>query len=104
MDILPLNTAVSSLRVEAPNGITPQSYTLPLSINITFPTPFDLTMGKKLLMNTTSSQLISKNGNITITVLPPPDLNEQIQNLASLISPINSIWTFVAAIGALWFH
>ena len=101
VDVLPLSTAVSSIMVEAPNGVTPQSYTLPLSINITFPIPFDLTMGKKSLINTTSSQLISKNGNITITVLPPPDLNEQIQNLASWISPINSIWTFVAAIGAV---
>lgn len=87
VDILPLSTAVSSLTVEAPTGVTPQSYTLPLSINITFPSQFDLTMEKKLLVNTTSSQLISKNYNITITVLPPPDLIEQIQNLASWIFP-----------------
>lgn len=85
VDILPLNTAVSSLMVEAPAGATPQSYTLPLSINITFPTPLDLTMGKKLLANTASSQLISKTDNIAVTVLSSPDIIEQIQNLASWI-------------------
>ena len=85
VDILPFSTAVSSLMVEAPTGVTPQSYTLPLSINITFPATFDLTMGKKLFMNTTSSQVISKVDNITITVLPPPNLFEQIQDLASWI-------------------
>jgi hypothetical protein len=85
VDILPLNTAISSLIVEAPAGIAPQSYTLPLSINITFPTTLDLTMEKKLLSDTTSSQLISKTNNITVTVLPSPDLIEQIQNLASWI-------------------
>ncbi|MGD9672718.1 MAG: N,N-dimethylformamidase beta subunit family domain-containing protein [Candidatus Nitrosocosmicus sp.] len=85
VDILPLNTAISSLIVEAPAGIAPQSYTLPLSINITFPTTLDLTMEKKLLSDTTSSQLISKTNNITVTVLPSPDLIEQIQNLVSWI-------------------
>jgi hypothetical protein len=85
VDILPLSTAVTSLMVEAPTATTPFSYILPLSINITSPTPLDLTIGKKLLMNTAPSHLINKIYNITITVLPPPGLIEQIQNLASWI-------------------
>jgi hypothetical protein len=37
----------------------------------------------------------------TITVLPPKNAYGYIQDLANWISPINSVWTFIAALGAV---
>ena len=45
--------------------------------------------------------MILKNGYLTVAVLPQLTLQEHFSNLATLISSLNSIWTFLSAIGAV---
>jgi hypothetical protein len=44
---------------------------------------------------------ITQDSHIAVVTLPPPGYDEQIENVAKWVSPLNSIWTFVAAISAV---
>jgi hypothetical protein len=86
----------SELHIEAlPNAAGDKVYSLPLLTNIFFPS---LQRGEE------SGPDVNVTSYFTIIVLPPKnvyDYIQDIQDLASWISPINSVWTFIAAVGAV---
>ena len=75
-----------------PNATGNKVYPLPLHAHILFPS----------LQRLNSSEFgFDITSYFTITVLPPKNANDYIQDLANWVSPINSIWTFIAAVGAV---
>lgn len=76
----------------SPHATGNKVYTLPLHAHIFFPS----------LQRQSSSEFgFNITSYFTITVLPPKNFNDYSQDLANWISPINSIWTFIAAVGVV---
>jgi hypothetical protein len=103
ISLLPFNTATSTLKVKALENATQGAYTLPISMNISFPKSFKLiSSGKTINLNNSRDISINKNSSIIITVLPPFTSSEILDNFVKTwISPISGLWTFVAGVGAV---
>jgi hypothetical protein len=78
------------------------SHTISLTLNASFPQNAPL-IGQNVnftLPNTEGANT-SQVYYYTVTTLPNLELKDYLDNLAKWVSPLNSIWTFLAAIGAV---
>ena len=98
LNIIPNNASLptygflnSKLHVKVLSNAINTMHMIPLHINISFPS---------LQRNNTDFNF-NTYSLFTITVLPPKDINDYIKDLADWVSPLNSIWTFIAAIGVV---
>lgn len=79
------------------DNATVKRYQLPVLINMSFPKTISLAgEGTPEISRT----VIAESFVLTVNVLPGPDLKEHLDNVVAFISPLNSVWTFIAAIGA----
>lgn len=103
ISILPYNIATSTLKVKALKNATVNSHVLPLSATISFPEIFEVVILSELPLNLNSNAtpVIIKNFTQSISILPPFTFGQHMNNIADWVSPINSIWTFITAIGAI---
>jgi hypothetical protein len=100
ISIRPFGNGTTTLRVEALDNATVKTYQLPILVNITFPKILKPAIGEGEFP-AVGSTIIPKNFDLTLSVLPGPGLKEHLDNFAAFISPLNSVWTFLAAIGAV---
>jgi hypothetical protein len=76
------------------------SHTLPISANISFPTTIKNRFGE--VFNISKSESLLQLSNLTLTVLPPYTLQEQLSNFVNLwITPLSGFWTFLAGVAAV---
>ena len=64
-----LGSGVSDLHLVVPDNIKPNTYILPISANISFPTIID-TYAKGIFLNNSKVQSILQTSNLTLMVLP----------------------------------
>ena len=99
--ISPNGFVTSLIHVNASASAKPNPYTLPIFVSISIPTEAKTRRSSdtgEVAFNPTSAS-IAKSSNMTITVLPPFTLGEQLSNFYSTwISPISGIWTFLAGV------
>jgi hypothetical protein len=97
----PSSIAISTLKITATQDAKPQSFSIPLSMHVTFPKIFEVTLGGKLNFENAISPMLQKKSYFTITILPELTWPEHMENFAKWLSPINSVWTFITAVGAV---
>jgi hypothetical protein len=103
LSILPLANATYTLVVNATHNAIPGSYTIPLSINMSFPRTVDVSaFGQSFGYSNQIISTINKNSYLTITILPKLTTEEHLNNFVnSWINPISGLWTFLAGVGAV---
>jgi len=96
----PLTPGSTTLHVKILKTANATSYTLPISANISFPTTIKNRFGEAF--NISKSESLLQLSNLTLTVLPPYTLQEQLSNFVNLwITPISGLWTFLAGVAAV---
>ncbi len=86
--------------VKASEAAKPNPYTFPIIANISFPTSITNRGGETFTNN--RSVTVTEASNLTLTVLPPYTLPEQLDDInKAWIAPITGIWTLLAAVGAV---
>jgi hypothetical protein len=101
LSLLPFGNGSTTLRIRALENASVKSYALPIFVNISFPLFLEPTIGGKIQLGYQVSTVIPKNLDLTVNIIPGPDLKEHLDNLTNWIAPLNSVWTFIAAIGAV---
>jgi hypothetical protein len=102
---VPLNAIVTSnLDIEASENVKPDSYTLPISANISIITeakPRRSGSTGEILYNPTD-QILFETSNVTVTVLPPETLLDYINNvLDTWGEPVKELIGLITAIGSV---
>jgi hypothetical protein len=102
MNILPFGNSMTILEIDTRPNLEQGNYILPIKMNVAFPrdTSFDIGT-KNLTLYNSKSATITKNFYIPVNVLPALTWEERINLLVNWLSPINSIWTFITAVGAV---
>ena len=102
--ITPLGWATSTLHIKVPESFISQPFTLPIMANFTIEDTLSSNNSRITHLNYPNSiyNIVNKELDFTITILPPLSLGERISNIYSTwISPINGIWTFLAGLAAV---
>jgi hypothetical protein len=98
--IVPFGVATSVLNVKDISNGNLGSYIIPLNVTISFPQNTTL-IGTNVTVTNSKSANVVQNLYLTATLLPPYNAKDYLDNLVAWLSPINSVWTFLAAIGAV---
>ena len=101
ISILPFGNGITTIKVMALGDATVGSYELPLLLNVSSQKVLEATDPTGFQLGDYTSTGIPKNFILTVNVLPGPGPKEHLDNFAAFISPLNSVWTFLAAIGAV---
>ena len=100
---LPLKISASD-NEKAYSYTLPHSYTLPIFANISIPTESRVRgtgISDDVMKNSISAN-VTENSNLTIAVLPPLTISEQLNNIYNAwISPISGISSFLLGVGAV---
>ena len=98
----PNDSATSVLEIKALNDADARVYTIPLEINISYPTSGRI-LGSTESVSNQVSKNITENSNLVIQVLPALTLGDYLRKSAEeFASPIGQIYaTLVAIIGGI---
>jgi hypothetical protein len=101
--IIPYGSGTSTLRVKALDNTSesnPYAVTIPVSVNISFPTTITNRAGE--IFNNSKSENILQTSNLTLTILPPYTLGENFNKFVSTwVTPVSGMWTFLAGVAAV---
>jgi hypothetical protein len=96
-------TGTTVLNIKVPdnyNAGNGGSLTIPIAANISFPTTITNRGGESF--SNLKNQSMSTVSNLTLTVLPPYDTGERLNNFVSTwITPISGMWSFLAGVAAV---
>jgi hypothetical protein len=102
ISLLPNGESDMNLKIRniSNNTEEPLSHTISLTLNATFPQNTPL-IAQNVTLNDTEGTITSQVYYYTVTTLPKLELKDYLDNLAGWVSPLNSIWAFLAAVGAV---
>lgn len=93
--------ATTHMSLKALDTAATQQYTLPIEANMPFASR-DTNEATGRIINNINPTNITANSHITVIVLPKLDpFLKLLNNLTVWISPLSSIWTFLAAVGVV---
>jgi hypothetical protein len=102
ISILPFGNGTTTLRITALNDAAEQSYRLPLIVNISTSPTFEPKIGGTVQLDGAKSAIISKNYDLSVTVIPKLEPQEILGNFVnSWITPLSGLWTFLAGVGVV---
>ena len=100
--ISPLSAISSQLHIKALENLSVHPYTIPILAKLSFPTEIKILNSNGDKMSNFISANISESSDLTITVLNPLSISDRLNNFYnSWLSPIGSIWTFLAGVDAV---
>ena len=82
------------------NTIESIPHTIPLDLTVSFPQNTTI-FGENLTLTNTKGAKTNQSYYYTVTTLPNLELKDHINNIVEWLSPLNSIWTFLTAIGVV---
>jgi hypothetical protein len=93
----------SCLHVKDISNGTSNSYLIPLKATIAFPqnTTLSYSVGKDITFTNSRGANVNETLYLTTTILPHFSPKEYLDGIVTWLSPINSVWTFFAAIGVV---
>ena len=93
--------ATTHLSVKALDTAAPGQYTLPIDAKMSFASRAQNEYSGQTINNTMPTN-ITANSHLTVVVQPKLDyFLKLLNNLTAYISPLNSIWTFLVAVGVV---
>lgn len=98
--IIPFGETSSTLHVKDISNGAPRSYPIPLKALFSFPQNTTI-VAKNITIAKSKGASVSQTIYLTTTILPPLGPKEYLDSLVDWLSPINSVWTFLVAVGAV---
>jgi hypothetical protein len=99
--VSPFSNATSIVKITAPSYN--KTDTIPVRINSDIEFPQNITIiGTNTTINNISDAKIKMVRDFTVNLLPPYRFEENLSNFVNnVITPLNSIWTFIAGVGVV---
>jgi len=101
--IPPSGSGETTLNVKVPENVSiskAKQFNIPIYANISFPASVSNRGGETF--SNSKGVSIKEAANFTLNLLPPLTFEENLNNISTnWISPLNTIWTFVAGIGTV---
>jgi hypothetical protein len=102
VSLLPNGDSNINLRIKNISNNTKESisYTIPLKLSISFPQNTTI-FGENVTLTNTEGAKTVQSYFFTTTILPNLEIKDHLNNLVEWLSPLNSVWTFLVAIGTV---
>lgn len=102
LSMLPFSTATSTLKIHALPNAQPESFSVPIFVNIDFPNATVATLGGKVSFENTVTPKLSNVVYYTVTILPELGFSDNLNLFVnSWITPLSGLWSFLAGVGAV---